>query len=83
MALSSARCAAALKAKVAAKNPAFLPGVGDAMDWLFEAIAEAVVEEVVAYAEVASTVSVLSVSGVTTGPGVSGPGTGTATGTIT
>jgi hypothetical protein len=32
---------------------------------------------------VGTTVAVVSVSGVTTGPGVSGPGAGTGTGTIT
>lgn len=31
---------------------------------------------------IATTVAVVSVSGVTTGPGVSGPGAGTGTGTI-
>lgn len=83
MALSSSRLATALKAKVASKNDQFEASIGDSMDWLFDAIAEAVVEEILAYAQVTSTVTVVSVSGVTTGPGVSGPGTGSATGTIT
>lgn len=34
-------------------------------------------------ATVTTTVNVLSVTGVTTGPGISGPGTGTGTGTLT
>lgn len=41
-----------------------------------------VVEHIQNNAVVSSTVTVTSVSGVTTGGGVSGPGTGTATGTI-
>ncbi len=40
---------------------------------LTDAIAKAVIDHIVANA----TVNVISVSGVTTGPGVSGPGTGT------
>jgi hypothetical protein len=83
MALSGARLGASIKAKVAAKNDQFDAMIGDKMDWLFDAIGEAVIEEVQAYAQVVSTVTVISVSGVTTGAGISGPGTGTATGTIT
>lgn len=45
-------------------------------------IATAIVTYVTANAQVSTTLSVTSVSGVTTGPGVSGPGTGTGTGTI-
>lgn len=40
-------------------------------------------EYLVANAQVATTVAVASVSGVTAGPVVSGPGTGSGTGTIT
>lgn len=83
MALSSARFAAAIKAKAASKNPAFAENIGNSMDWLFESIAEAGIEEILGFAQVTSTVSVVSVAGVTPGPGISGPGTGTATGTIT
>jgi hypothetical protein len=83
MALSGARLGASIKAKVAAKNDQFDAMIGDDMDWLFEAIGEAVVAEIQTYAQVVSTVTVASVSGVTTGPSLSGPGTGTATGTIT
>jgi len=83
MALSSARLAASIKAKAAAKNDAFAANIGDSMDWLFESAAEAFVEEMQGFAQVASSVTVISVAGVTTGPGISGPGTGTATGTIT
>lgn len=49
---------------------------------LFKALGAAVVTHITTSAVVSSTVSVVSVSGVTTGGGVSGPGTGTATGTI-
>ena len=45
-------------------------------------LATAIVTYVTANAQVSTTLSVTSVSGVTTGPGVSGPGTGTGTGTI-
>ena len=48
-----------------------------------DAIATAVVNYIKNNAAVSSTVTVTSVSGVTTGAGVSGPGAGTATGTIT
>jgi hypothetical protein len=42
-----------------------------------EAICAAILQEITAFGTV--TVTVVSVSGVTTGPGVSGPGTGTGT----
>lgn len=44
---------------------------------LFEAIADAVITHITTAATI--TVTVASVSGVTVGPGVSGPGVGTAT----
>lgn len=48
-----------------------------------DAIGPTVVQYIQANALVTSTVVVTSVSGVQTGSGVSGPGVGTATGTIT
>jgi hypothetical protein len=48
----------------------------------FKELGKAIVSYIIANATVTSNVTVTSVSGVTTGPGVSGPGTGTATGTI-
>jgi hypothetical protein len=48
----------------------------------FKELGKAIVAYIIANAIVTSNVVVTSVSGVTTGPGVSGPGTGTATGTI-
>lgn len=50
---------------------------------LWKAIAGAIVLHIQTNAVVQSTVAVASVSGVTTGPGASGPGTGTASGTVT
>lgn len=54
---------------------------------VWKAVANAIVDHVTANAQVdtntSSNVVVTSVSGVTTGPGVSGPGAGTATGTGT
>jgi hypothetical protein len=43
---------------------------------------EETIKHIQSFATVNSTVAVVSVGGVTTGPGVSGPGTGTAIGTI-
>jgi hypothetical protein len=50
-----------------------------------DAIAQSVVTEITTNAQVSTTdiIAVTSVSGVTTGPGVSGPGAGTGTGTGT
>lgn len=48
----------------------------------WEDIADAIIEHIKTNAVVNSMVAVTSVSGVTTGPGVSGPGTGTALGAI-
>lgn len=63
---------------------AAVDGVGDPTDRtaLFRAIANAIVGHITANAEIATSVAVTSVSGVTTGAGVSGPGTGSGTGTI-
>lgn len=48
----------------------------------FKALGNAIVDYIIANAVVSSNVIVTSVSGVTVGAGVSGPGAGTATGTI-
>ena len=45
-------------------------------------LCDEVISHIVANAVVNTTVAVASVSGVTTGPSVSGPGTGTGTGTV-
>ena len=44
--MNPATLAADLRARVEAKNPNFAENIDDAMGWLFEAIAEAVIEEV-------------------------------------
>lgn len=51
-------------------------------DAIAQAVAEKVVQHIQSFAVVTSTVTVISVAGVTTGAGISGPGTGTATGTV-
>lgn len=48
----------------------------------WHAIGTAIVTYITANAQVASSVTVSSVTGVTSGPGTSGPGSGSATGTI-
>lgn len=83
MAMSSNVLAADIKARVASKNADFASKIGDDLDWLFEAMAEAVISHIQTYATVATTVTVTSVSGVTVGAGVSGPGTGSGSGSIT
>lgn len=71
MAMNADVLGAALKSAV--------DGVGDKTDRdaLFRAMAQAIVTHITTTATV--TVTVASVSGVTTGPGVSGPGAGTGT----
>lgn len=49
---------------------------------LMEAMADAIITHFTTAAVISSTVTVASVSAVTPGAGVSGPGAGTATGTI-
>lgn len=49
---------------------------------LWEAIAGAIIAHIQTNAVVSTTVAVTSVSGVTTGAGVSGPGAGTGSGTV-
>lgn len=68
----------ALKAAIDATQP---PAEGESVDSIrskvFEAMADAIIQHIVANALV--TVNVASVTGVTPGPGASGPGTGTGT----
>lgn len=75
MAMTSASLRTRIKTKMQAKNTEFAGRVGDVLDWLIDSVAEAVVEEIQGNAQVVVT----SVSGVTTGGGTSGPGTGTVT----
>lgn len=70
MPLVGAGLAAAIKSAIAN-----LPEDGRDHDATWNAIGDAIVS----YITLNATVTVISVSGVTTGPGVSGPGTGTIT----
>lgn len=76
---------AGLKAKIIADMTAIIgpPDDPTKQESFAEALGKAIVEYIQTNATVASTVLVASVSGVTVGGGVSGPGAGTATGTIT
>ena len=49
---------------------------------MWKVIGQKIVAHIQANATIATSVNVTSVSGVTTGPGVSGPGTGSGSGTI-
>jgi hypothetical protein len=51
-------------------------------DEFVDIMCEEIISHITNFAVVSASVTVASVSGVTTGPGVSGPGAGTATGTI-
>lgn len=82
MALDAARLAAAMKTKCIVANPAYSGAIGSSLDWLFEALAEAVIDEIKTNAQVTTSVSVTSVSGVTAGLMTSGPGSGNGSGTI-
>lgn len=78
--MDSAVLSASIKAKVIASNPSLgtqLANGGADWDWLFDSIAQAVVEHIQTTAVV--TVAVASVSGVTSGVSASGPGSGTGT----
>lgn len=76
MALSGTVLGAALKSALT-----LTPNPGEAMDAfrtrVFEAMGNTIVQHIVTNAQVI--VQVASVTGVTPGPGVSGPGTGTGT----
>ena len=78
MAMDANRLGDALKAACTLTGP-----VDDAARTaLFRAMAAAIIAEITAHAQVTSTVTVASVAGVTVGAGTSGPGTGSATGTV-
>lgn len=66
----------AFNAKYLVANPAYAAIIDD-IDPFITALCEAVAEQTVAHIQAAGEVVVISVGGVTTGPGVSGPGTGT------
>lgn len=68
----------AFDTKFLASNPAYAAIQADMVPFM-EALTEAIAEQVVAHIQSSAQVNVISVSGVTTGAGVSGPGTGTIT----
>jgi hypothetical protein len=67
---------------LASTNPVAYAAAREQLAVFARAMAK-VIPHIIANAVVGSTVTVTSVSGVTTGAGVSGPGAGSATGTIT
>lgn len=78
MALNGDALGQAVLSKIAALSPEQKQNT----EAVWKAIGNGIVDYFKANAQVNSTVNVASVSGVQTGTGVSGPGTGTATGTI-
>ncbi len=80
MPMSGSVLSAAIKAALSAEG--FELGNAPQTEKFVDVIAEQVVNHIQTQALVTTTVAVASVSGVTTGPGVSGPGTGTGTGAI-
>lgn len=69
-----------IKGKIEAATGSPMPDISDAV---WQAVCEGIIEHFVTNAQITSTVTVTSVTAVTPGVGVSGPGVGTATGTIT
>lgn len=83
MAYVSATQKANLKARITAALGTIEPTLGaDKLDAVAGAFADWFGTDILPTLQVSTTVAVTSVSGVTTGGGVSGPGTGTGTGTI-
>lgn len=83
MAMNKVALGAALKSAAGTVDPADY--VGDSAGFrtaLFEAQAQAIIDHIQTFGVISVSVTVASVSGVTTGLGVSGPGLGTGTGTI-
>lgn len=79
MALSPTRLSADIRSRLITSCGAH---DDDQLTAFCDQIAQAVVSEITVNASVATTVAVTSVSGVTTGLGVSGPGSGSGTGTV-
>ncbi len=75
MALSATRLATAIKTALTAEGFTF--GVGAMNTKFVDALASAIVTEIETNAVVSGPINVASVSGITPGTGVSGPGTGT------
>ena len=81
MAMNATTLKATIKTKIKAK-----PGYSKLDDGAMSTIIDVMIEEIIAHiqnnAVVSTTVAVTSVGGVTTGAGVSGPGTGTGAGGV-
>lgn len=82
MALNAATLASAIKTRLESEEGFDLSDEYCKTGGVIDIIAEEIVSHITNNAVVSSTVSVTSVSGVTVGAGVSGPGAGTATGTV-
>jgi hypothetical protein len=82
MAMIGSALGDAMKAKVDAYIATLTDTSDLNRDTLFQEMGKAIVEYITANAVISTNVTVTSVTGVTTGPGVSGPGTGAGTGTI-
>lgn len=82
MALNATILANAIKTRLTVELQMDLTNQYCKIDEFVNIISSEIINHIKTYAVVTSNVVVTSVTGVTTGPGVSGPGTGTATGTI-
>jgi hypothetical protein len=83
MAFSAVAAKAALKGRITAALGAAEATIGaDKLDGFADALVAWIGVDVLPTLTVTTTVSVASVSGVTTGGGVSGPGAGTGAGTV-
>ena len=69
---------AEIKAKVQSKNPEFSTNIADSMDWLFDSIAEAVIEHIVANQVVVTAVVNTAVGASPAETYLSGTGTSTS-----
>jgi hypothetical protein len=67
MALQSAQLSSSIKSKVQAKNPEYAENIDSQMDWLFDAVAEAVVEHIQSNLEVSGTTAQSCTAGGATG----------------
>jgi hypothetical protein len=81
MAMNSATLKTAIKSRLTSSGFDFGASQCKA-DEFVDIICEEIILHITNFAVVTSTVIVASVSGVTTGPGISGPGSGSATGTV-
>ena len=82
--LSNTRLGTAIKDRIKALTGIDLTAAEESdMEVLWQDIADEIIKEITTNAVVVTTVAVTSVTAVTPGAGVSGPGAGTGSGTIT